>query len=151
MLRKLNWPDMHVIYPVILLIWGGMIIGLSFIATPAKFLAPHLSIPLALEIGNVTFHIFNKIEWGALISVSMILFFHRSSTFTKWLPIGIVLIILLLQTLWLLPILDQRVEVIITGGALEKSFHHWVYIIIEAGKAINLICTGAYMICKVKS
>lgn len=48
-------------------IWSGAILGLSFIATPIKFKAEGLTLSVSIEIGKVTFHFFNKIEWFAFI------------------------------------------------------------------------------------
>ena len=33
------------------LLWAGLAIGVAFLATPAKFLAPSLSLTVALELG----------------------------------------------------------------------------------------------------
>ena len=43
--------------------WFGMLLGVSFLATPAKFLAPSLTLGVALDIGRQTFAILNKVEW----------------------------------------------------------------------------------------
>lgn len=47
----------------VLFIWAGALIGVSFIATPAKFLVFSLDLSVALQIGQITFYIFNKFEW----------------------------------------------------------------------------------------
>ncbi len=138
---------MNIFFSAILLLWSGTVIGLSFIATPAKFLAPHLTMPLALEVGKVTFHTFNKVEWTTLLLTSTVLFFYRAS-FIKCLPLVVVFIILLLQSFWLLPVMDQRVSMVIAGNTPEGSIHHWVYIFVEAFKAITLMVAGIYIICK---
>ena len=39
------------------LIWAGIIFGVSLLATPAKFLAPDLSLTEALQVGRVTFRV----------------------------------------------------------------------------------------------
>ncbi len=45
------------------LLWIGLLIGVSFLATPAKFLAASLTLPVALDVGRHTFAIFNRVEW----------------------------------------------------------------------------------------
>ena len=45
-------------------IWLGLLVGVSFIATPVKFAAPTLELGPALDVGRVTFALFSKIEWG---------------------------------------------------------------------------------------
>ena len=62
----------HKFLPAIYLIWAGLILGVSFIATPVKFQAPHLTMPVALEVGKATFHLFNMIKWGVIIAVEIL-------------------------------------------------------------------------------
>ena len=45
------------------MLWLGLQIGVAFLATPTKFLAPSLSLPVALDVGRQTFYVFNKVEW----------------------------------------------------------------------------------------
>lgn len=45
-----------------LLIWAGLSIGVAFLATAAKFLAPSLSLPVALDVGRQTFRVYNRAE-----------------------------------------------------------------------------------------
>jgi hypothetical protein len=42
------------------ILWLGLLLGVSFLATPAKFLAPSLALPVALDVGRHTFAVFNK-------------------------------------------------------------------------------------------
>ena len=44
--------------------WAGIVIGVSFIATIAKFDAPSLTLPVALDVGRHTFAPLARIEWG---------------------------------------------------------------------------------------
>src|SRR5665648_1182454 len=57
---------------VIAAVWIGMLVGVSFLATPAKFLAPSLTLPVALDVGRHTFSVFNRVEWA--FSVVLLLF-----------------------------------------------------------------------------
>lgn len=126
------------------ILWAGLILGVSFIATPVKFMAPHLTMPVALEIGKVTFHFFNKIEWGICLFVVLITANIRASSF-KWFFTGILLIILILETFWLLPALDVRVEQVISGGPLTPGLLHWFYIGADILK-VMIALMGAYWI-----
>lgn len=42
--------------------WAGFLAGVSFLATPVKFLAPSLTLPVALDVGRQTFFAFNRSE-----------------------------------------------------------------------------------------
>ena len=47
------------------LFWAGFLAGVSFLATPIKFTAPRLALPVALDVGRVTFAALNKVEIAA--------------------------------------------------------------------------------------
>src|SRR5690606_9509596 len=51
-----------VVLAVASLVWIGALLGVSFLATPVKFLAPSLTLPVALDVGRQTFHWLNRVE-----------------------------------------------------------------------------------------
>ena len=51
-------------------VWLGLVLGVSFLATPIKFRAKSLTRPVALDVGRTTFHAFGKLEW--LLSVALV-------------------------------------------------------------------------------
>jgi len=129
---------------VIALIWLGMLIGVSFLATPIKFVVGDLSLPVALQVGQATFHLFAKVEW-ALAAV-----LTGASAF-PWRTRPIVLIITLAiavgviaQTLWLLPALDARVASIVAGETPPPSAHHMLYAGLEGVKGV-LLAVAAFL------
>jgi hypothetical protein len=129
---------------VLLVLWAGLILGVSFIATPVKFMAPHLTMSVALEIGRATFHVFNKIEWGICLAV-ILLTANIYGNSIKWFIVGGLVSLLLLETFWLLPALDIRAIQIISGEAGNPGILHLFYIIADILKiAIALI--GGYWI-----
>ncbi|WP_010302303.1 hypothetical protein [Candidatus Odyssella thessalonicensis] len=121
----------------IYLVWAGLILGVSFIATPVKFQAPHLSLAVALEVGKVTFHLFNKLEW-MLLGWSLFLTKLSAARGMPWRTNLILLGLLFGQTFWLLPALDQRLEVIVNGGEVDPSYYHWGYVGAEVTKLLLL-------------
>lgn len=44
-------------------VWLGLVLGVSFLATPIKFRAESLTLPVALDVGSTTFHAFGRLEW----------------------------------------------------------------------------------------
>jgi hypothetical protein len=46
----------------LLLLWAGLSAGVAFLATPAKFMAPSLSLPVALDVGRHTFRVYNDVD-----------------------------------------------------------------------------------------
>lgn len=117
------------------LCWFGFSAGVSFLATPAKFLAPSLSLPVALDVGRQTFAVLNKVEWvlaTALLLLVAVLPVRRSWLATAGATAAAGLV--LLEAVWLLPALDARVGIIIAGGTAPDSGLHQAYIAIEAAK-----------------
>lgn len=119
------------------LIWIGMLLGVSFIATPAKFLAPSLTLPVALDVGRQTFGVFSIVEVIAsllLLTAAAVSRCHGRIVVLAALVGSLVA----LQFFWLLPALDARVEIILQGGVPEQSQLHSLYIAIEFTKALLL-------------
>jgi hypothetical protein len=90
------------------LLWIGLLVGVSFLATPAKFLASSLTLPVALDVGRHTFAIFNKAEW-LLAAALLIVVLLRPPHAIAAIGSIVTALIVLLETAWLLPVLDRRV------------------------------------------
>ena len=117
---------------VLALIWVGLLLGVSFLATPVKFLAPSLSLPVALDVGRQTFMALSWLELFLAIVLTALGILSREY-WPRYLALSI-FVLVLVQFFWLLPILDQRVEIILRGGQPEPSRLHTIYIIIEGIK-----------------
>jgi hypothetical protein len=119
------------------LVWLGLVVGVSFIATPAKFLAPTLDLAVALDVGRHTFAVFAIVETvAAVLLVALTLSLGRQPRIA--LASALVAFAVLLQQFWLLPLLDARVETILAGGSPTRSNLHAGYVAIEALKALAL-------------
>ncbi|HVW10306.1 MAG TPA: DUF4149 domain-containing protein [Bryobacteraceae bacterium] len=123
---------------LLMTLWAGAIIGLSFIATPLKFQAPHLTMPVALEVGRYTFGLFANVESGFLIASVVTAMIARPRRITV-VAMGAVAAMLLSQRFWLLPELDGRVAQILAGGAITFSASHWIYAVFDGLKIILLL------------
>ena len=125
--------------------WFGLVLGVSFLATPIKFRAKSLTRPVALDVGRTTFHAFGKLEWVLSVALAAIAVRVRSSLQpVDWFLIALVLIVVVAQALWLIPRLDVRVEAIIAGEELPRSHLHTVYAVAEFAKALALLLVGAW-------
>lgn len=127
---------------ILMILWAGAIIGVSFISTPVKFQAPSLSMPTGLEIGRYTYRLFARLELCFLICIIVAASMGRPRPVTV-IAIALVALQLLLQRYWLLPELDRRVSDILAGGPVVFSTTHWVYAALEAVKAALLIGAAA--------
>lgn len=123
-------------------IWFGMVLAISFIEAPLKFQAPGVTLPLGLGIGRLVFFALNKMEIVAAILLIFAFWRGRSNTRSETGLFGAILLILLLETVWLLPVLDARAELVISGTAPPFSNMHVVYIVFDAVKVIALLALG---------
>lgn len=124
-------------------LWGGCVLGVSFIATPVKFMAQLSTKAALLEIGKLTFLALNKVEWGILVVLAALSVGAKKRHYIY--GIGGAALILLVQTFYLLPVLLGRIEDVRHGVALAPSWLHPAYVFLEAAKVFLLIYTGYRM------
>ncbi|QIL40883.1 hypothetical protein G7074_17415 [Pedobacter sp. HDW13] len=124
-----------------LIFWAGLIAGISFLEAPLKFQAPGITISLGLGIGQLVFQALNKIEI-TLLAVVLICSFPAPFKNIKSKLLVILTLILLADTFWLLPLLDERAKLVLAGMPPATSHHHILYIIIESIKLLLLIVLG---------
>lgn len=125
-----------------LLVWAGMVAGISFLEAPLKFTAPRITIPLGLGIGRIVFAALNKVELMlAAVAVASSLYLRVPRRLGG--ALGVVVTILAMQTLWLLPALDVRALALLAGHPAPPSSLHLVYIGLEVLKLLLLLLIGA--------
>lgn len=125
----------------ICLIWFGMTAGVSLLATPVKFSASTLTRPVALDVGRVVFSALNKVAIAALI-ILLILVRMTGKAKQLWVFCGILTLILLAQSVWLLPELAARTDLIIAGIEPAASIAHAAYATLELSKLLVLLTMG---------
>ncbi|MGM0631755.1 MAG: DUF4149 domain-containing protein [Pseudomonadota bacterium] len=119
----------------------GLLLGVSFLATPVKFLAPSLTLPVALDVGRQTFMVFNIMELVCALTLLVLAFLARDRR--SRVLVGGVLLLVFIQTVWLLPVLDARVEIILQGDAPPPSQLHTLYIAMDVLKLGLLVAVAA--------
>jgi len=124
-------------------IWIGMVLAISFMEAWLKFRAPGITLALGLGIGRLVFGVLNKVEWVLALFIILQIFFSkqrwdRTENFAFYLPLGI----LLVQTFWLLPALDARAALHISGSTPLPSHHHIYFAAMEVTKTICLFVFG---------
>jgi hypothetical protein len=105
------------------LFWLGLLVGVSFVAAPVKFNAASLSLPVALDVGRATFSVFNNIEWVMFTALVATIVLSGPSLVSRVATL-LLAAVLLLQSAWLLPVLNQRIAAIIAGHDLPSSPDH---------------------------
>lgn len=123
------------------LLWCGLVLGLSFIETPLKFQAPEITRELGLGIGQLVFTTLNRIEWFFAVATVILLVRLRPAKLIAILLV-IPLLVVLLQTFWLLPVLHERIDLIRSGTEPAPSAVHWIYIGVEIAKWVGLLIGG---------
>lgn len=131
---------------IIIFLWAGMILGISFLESWVKFRAPNLTKPVGLDVGRTVFCYFHKVQTGLALLVVVLSVFTRLSFEFYIILVGFTFI-LGIQSIWLLPRLNERVSIIITGGTPSSSFVHAYYGIVEIVKFVLLCVLGIMLIC----
>ncbi|OJW85043.1 MAG: hypothetical protein BGO69_01635 [Bacteroidetes bacterium 46-16] len=119
--------------------WIGFVCAISFMEAWLKFRAPGVTLPIGLGIGRLVFAALNKVEWAFAIVVSISVLMH--SKFIFIMPnvlLLFIILILILQTVWLLPALDARAELYIQDKPVTTSHLHIWFVVAELIKVTGL-------------
>lgn len=121
--------------------WFGMTAGISLLEAPVKFTAPLITRPVALDVGRVVFAALNKAELAALVLTLVLV---RASGLARhlWAPVVALALVVMLQSVWLLPELSQRSLAITQGIVPGDSSSHLLYVSLELLKLALLLVTG---------
>lgn len=113
---------------------------------PLKFTAPDITLPLGLGIGHIVFHALNKVEIVLCVLMAGTFFGARPQGKVSIIFFGILALILILQTFWLFPLLDERTMKVINGTAEPFSNLHIIYIVFDSVKIILLFALGVILL-----
>ncbi len=124
---------------VVSAIAAGLLFGLSFVATPAKFLAENVPLDHLLAVGRVTFRASAAVE--ALLLIALL--FAAPKGLRRW-PV-VIAAILAAQHWLLMPILDERALAVMAGQVLPPTVLHEVWIGADLVRiaAYTVLCMGA--------
>ena len=125
----------------LILLWAGVLIGVSFLAAPVKFAAPSLTLPVAMDVGRQEFGALNLVEIGLAVLTLTLAIATRPGRLI-WLGLAIAALVVALQALWLLPLLDARAVLIIQGETPQPAPWHALYIVLESAKLLALLSAG---------
>lgn len=123
---------------ILLAAWAGIVIGVSFLATPAKFLAPSLSMEVALDVGRYTFRLLANLELAMAVIASLLCWIVRPGVRSVS-GLAVICVLVLVERWWLLPVLDERVSLVLAGTIPPASSHHMLFIGMESAKTLMLL------------
>ncbi|MEZ5758347.1 MAG: hypothetical protein R3D86_09015 [Emcibacteraceae bacterium] len=116
-------------------IWAGVSLGGALIAAPAKFTVASLTLPVALEVGRAQFHWIGMVEIALCLLLIGSLFRFKKP---QWHWIILPILILVVQQLFLMPLLNERTDLITAGSAAPPNSIHAIYIVLEVIKCLSL-------------
>jgi hypothetical protein len=121
--------------------WAGLVIGVSFLSARAKFRAPSITRRVALDVGRQTFGMLSRTEMVIALIASVACMVAPFALIAV--GMAVVWAVIAAERLWLLPILDLRAGIRMSGRALDPSYHHALFARLEIAKALLLlVCSG---------
>ena len=135
-------PRAQLLLGPLALVWAGMLLGISFLEAWVKFRAPSLSLEEGLDVGRQVFGALNLVE-VVLAAVAVVLCVLIRPGRRVAVAVAVAVAVVALQSLWLLPVLDERVEVILAGGQPPDAPYHVLYIALEVVKLAALLAAAA--------
>lgn len=120
-------------------VWIGLLVGLSFLETPLKFLAPGITVPLGLGIGRLVFTALAVAGWVLLIALTIVAILPPRISRAGWAMIGGLWVVMAVQTLIIRPPLNARSDIIIAGGDPGESWLHYAYVAADLALLVLLI------------
>ena len=120
-------------------IWIGMIVSISFMEAWMRFRAPGITLSSGLAIGKLVFSALNRMEWVAAGVICFVILLSGKSSKRRNMLVVVPVLVLTIQTVWLLPELDKRAGKIIAGLPVGPSNLHAIFIACEVTKVVSLI------------
>lgn len=131
--------------PAAALVWAGMLLGISFLEAWVKFQAPSITLEEGLDVGRHVFGALNLVEIAWVLVVAGLVAIVRPPRGTV-VALAIAVALVALQSAWLLPVLDDRIEQRLGGTVPESSLHHILYIVLEGVKLLALLTAGVRLL-----
>jgi hypothetical protein len=126
----------RLLFAVVCLLWAGVLLGIA-LAEAVKFRAPTLSRSVAFDVGRTVFHASQSLQ---LLPLALAVAAAARSRLTRsaWACLAVAALALLLQTVWLFPLLDARAQTLIAGGVPAGPSPHASYASLEVLKVLAL-------------
>jgi hypothetical protein len=132
----------RLVFAVVCLLWAGILVGVS-LAETVKFRVPTLSRTAAFDVGRTVFHVSQTLQ---LLPLGMALASGTVGRISRvaWACLAAAVLALLVQTVWLFPVLDARAQVLIDGGVPVGPSPHAAYATLEVLKVLALIAAAVF-------
>ncbi len=126
-------------------IWLGMVLAISFLETPLKFRAQGVTVPLGIGIGRLVFRALAVVELSlaGVLTAALVL---GGRTTAVIILASLLWAVLVVQVAVLLPRLDRRARLILSGGNLPRSRLHLAYVALDGIKVVLLPVLGVVLV-----
>ncbi|AZQ64791.1 hypothetical protein EI427_21435 [Flammeovirga pectinis] len=137
-------------------LWIGFVCAISFMEAWLKFQAPGVTLEIGLGIGTLVFSALNGVEiCFAVMLFADTLYRHIKfpSVFVcrrEYLYLSLPIFILFIQSIWILPELNERAQNIINNIAVPPSYMHAFFGFLEVAKVLTLFYLGSFYLKKVE-
>lgn len=133
---------------VITILWIGFLVAIGMVETPLRFRPEQISLVEALSIGHLVFHALNISEllFATLLAILTFLPGTLPATSGQRILLTVAGAILLVQTILLFTILDQRTLAIIDGQEVPPASYHTWYVGLDLIKLVLLAGLAALQI-----
>ncbi|MBC9811229.1 hypothetical protein H9Y05_01960 [Crocinitomicaceae bacterium CZZ-1] len=121
-------------------IWLGFVGAISFMESWLKFKAPGINRSLGVGIGRLVFKALNRVEWCCFLLITLLFIVNVNLLEQQGMTAMTgLLIVLVVQTFWMLPAMDRRAAMLLNNIPIEPSRYHIGYVLLELLKVGLLV------------
>jgi hypothetical protein len=124
-----------------------MVAGISFLEAWVKFQAPSITLEEGLDVGRHVFGALNLVEIGWALVVAALVTLVRPPRLVVA-ALAVAVLVVALQSAWLLPVLDERIEMRLAGEMPAPAPYHVLYVGLEAVKLAALLGAGVGLLAR---
>ena len=126
-------------------VWLGMVLAISFLEAPLKFRAPNVTLQIGLGIGRLVFRGLNSVEVVlAIVILVATIASPPPASAAAALAVAFAALALQIGAVW--PRLTRRSDQVLAGLDAPRSRGHYVYVGLEAIKALALAAGGILLL-----
>ena len=120
-------------------VWLGLLGGLAFIESPLKFLAPGMTLDIALGVGRLVLTAADIAGAAFLVAITLLALPRpRVGAASRWV-LGGIWLVLVVQVGVVRPLLNARTDLVLAGVDPGESPLHIVYVIADVLLAALLV------------
>lgn len=124
---------------VVASVWFGVVLGLAFVETPLKFLAPGMTLPVALGIGRLVLTALDLLSLVFVVVLVVLGALRPRPSRGEWVVLGGLAAAVAGQLIAVRPLLNARTDIVLAGGDPGASPLHTIYVAIEVVVLVLLV------------